>query len=266
VDALGQRRDLGLMLHGELPSRVRYQAGLFAGDGKSRSERAGATGAGRLEWEALEGLSLGASFTRGSVDAAPEDESGSAEPKGFSGRSPAGFEFFAPHFVDGTRRRLDFEIELARGPFSIRGEYLEATEERRGQGALFDDLPGIEATGWYVSGTWLVTGEKKRRTIRPDSPLPGGVGAIEIAVRLESIRFDDRGDGASFESAGDRARNVRPAEDVLLTAGVSWWPTAFVRVMTNVIVDRYRDSLLAPESGRAGNYVSVLTRLQLMLP
>jgi phosphate-selective porin len=268
VDALGPRRDLGVMLHGELFERFRYQAGVFAGDGSTRFERAGRTTAARIEVEALDGFVVGASFTSGDVDAAPEDPGGIGEPKGFAGQSASGFEFFAPHFVGGTRRRLDLEAELVRGPVAVRGELLKGSEERRGQGALFDDLPDVEATGWYVSATWLVTGEKKRRTIRPDHPVPGGVGAVEVGVRLESLRFDDLGgaSGSSFESASDRARNVRPAQDLIFTSGVSWWPSRFFRVMTNVLVDRYQDPLFAPESGRSGNYVSILTRFQFMLP
>lgn len=266
VDALSPRRDLGVELHGELFGRVLYQAGVFAGDGRTRPNRAGPTPAARLELSAFEGFALGASFTLGSVDAAPEEPGGAPEPTGFSGRSPAGFEFFTAHFIEGRRTRFDAEMEFVRGPCAIRAEYLKGSEERLRQGALFDDLPGIGVSGWFVSGTWLVTGEKKRRTIRPDHPFPGGAGAVEIGARLESIRFDDLGSDSTFESAGDRARNVRPAEDLILTAGISWWPSRWVRLMTNVVVERYRDSLLAPEPGRKGDYISILTRFQFLLP
>jgi phosphate-selective porin len=259
VDALSPSRDLGVMLHGELFERVLYQGGLFAGDGRTRSERAGPTAAGRLLVTALDGLRLGVSFTTGKVEEA-------SEPMGFAGRSPTGFQFFAPHFIEGRRRRLDVEMELVKGPVALRAELLQGSEERRGQGALFDELPGIGASGWFVSGTWLVTGEKKRRTIQPDHPFPGGAGAVEIGARVESLRFDDFGSESSFESAGDRARNVRPVDDLIFTGGVSWWPSRWARIMTNVIVERYHEPLLSPEPGRAGGYVSLLTRFQLLLP
>jgi phosphate-selective porin len=265
VDALSPSRDLGVMLHGELFERVLYEAGIFAGDGRTRLNRAGPTAAGRLAVEALDGFIFGLSFTRGRVDAVPEDRD-DIEPLGFAGRSPAGFEFFAPHFIEGRRHRLDAEVELVRGPVALRAELLQGSEERHRQGPLFDDLPGIGMKGWFVSGTWLVTGEKKRRTIRPDDSFPGGAGAIEIGVRVESIRFDDAGSDSSFESAGDRARNVRPADDFVLTGGISWWPSRWIRLMTNVAVERYQDSLLAPEPGRKGNYVSILSRFQFLLP
>jgi phosphate-selective porin len=259
VDALSPSRDLGVMLHGKLFDRVLYESGIFAGDGRTRSERAGPTAAARLTVEALEGFVLGVSFTRGSVDEA-------SAPQGFAGRNPVQYEFFGPHFIEGQRTRLDVEMELVKGPVAVRAELLKGSEERLGQGALFDDVPALEATGWYVSGTWLVTGEKKRGTIRPDHPLPAGMGAVEIGLRLESLRFDDAGTESSFESASDRARNVRPAGNLAFTGGVSWWPNRFVRVMTNVVVDRYDDPLFAPEPGRTGNYVSLLTRLQFQLP
>ena len=36
--------------------------------------------------------------------------------------------------------------------------------------------------------------------------------------------------------------------------------------MGNVVAERYTDALQAPETGREGNYVSLLGRVQVMLP
>jgi len=45
-------------------------------------------------------------------------------------------------------------------------------------------------TGWYVSGTWIVTGENKSDEIEPDKPLfRGGIGAIEIGARYDELGF-----------------------------------------------------------------------------
>ena len=51
---------------------------------------------------------------------------------------------------------------------AMRGEYLEEREERRGQGPSLEDLPDVRGRGFQVAATWLVTGEKKTRTIRPE--------------------------------------------------------------------------------------------------
>ena len=69
-----------------------------------------------------------------------------------------------------------------------------------------------------------------------------------------------------FESAGSRAANVRPAGLRAFTGGLSWWPSPFLRLMGNVVLERYDDALRAPEPGKDGNYVSVLARVQVHLP
>jgi len=122
---------------------------------------------------ALTGLDLGVSYNEGRVKA--EDET-AADPqaKGLTARGPGGFRFSTRHFVDGRRRRLG-----ADGAFHAvrraQGRDRRGWEERNGQGATFDDLPRVVTTGWAVSGTWLVTGDRKRNTIRPRHPLPHGL-------------------------------------------------------------------------------------------
>jgi len=123
----------------------------------------------------------------------------------------------------------------------------------------------VRGQGWSANVTWLVTGEKKSRTIRPGRSLFGGPGAIELAARYEELRFDDlRNEG--FESAGSRAANVRPAGLRAFVGGLSWWPSPFLRLMGDVVVERYDDALRAPEPGKKGNYLSLLGRAQVHLP
>jgi len=264
VDALGLDRDWGGVVLGEI-GRVRYEAGVFQGDGGRTHQRAGTTGAARLEVTPLTGLDLGASYNDGRVTA--DDEAlGAAEPKGFSARGPTGFRFSVRHFVDGHRRRLGADGTLHRGPVGLKGEIARGWEERKGQGATFDDLPQAVTTGWAVSGTWLATGDKKRGTIRPRHPFPHGVGAVEFGVRYESVQVDDDGPDAGFAGAGNRARNILPVGERVWTGGVSWWPRQWLRFLANVVVERFDDDLIVPEPGRGGNYVTILGRLQLALP
>jgi phosphate-selective porin len=182
------------------------------------------------------------------------------------GEGPAGFEFYERHFVNGRRLRFGGDLAWTPGPVGIKGEYLEGREERLGQGSTFDDLPEQVARGWTGSATWLLTGESKKNRIEPRRPFPHGVGAIEIGARYEEIRFDDLGPEGGFEGAGNRARNIRPAADRVFTGGLSWWPVYWVRLMGNVVVERYLDPLLAPEPGKRGNYVTLLARVQVALP
>jgi hypothetical protein len=67
-------------------------------------------------------------------------------------------------------------------------------------------------------------------------------------------------------SYGRRIGNLRPSAGLAFIAGASWWPRSWIRLMTDLVVERFEDPYRAPEAGRRGNYVSVLTRLQVALP
>jgi phosphate-selective porin len=265
VEEIAPIRDWGVTLHGEIGRFVEYQAGVFEGDGSKRDERAGTTAAARLVLKPARWLDLAGSFSQGGVEAAPVGDDLDPEPKGFSGRSASGYRFFPPVFVDGRRVRWGADARIQTGPVALWGEFLEGREERRGQGPTLEDLPEVRGHGWSVTATWLVTGEKKARTIRPGDPLFGGPGAVELAVRYEELWFDDVGN-EGFESAGSRAANVRPAGVRAFTGGLSWWPSPFLRLVGNAVVERYDDVLRSPEPGKSGNYVSLLGRVQVHLP
>jgi len=265
VEAIAPVRDWGVMLHGEIGRFLEYQGGVFEGDGSSRDDRAGTTASARLVLKPARWLDLGGSFSQGDVEAAPGGGTLDPEPKGFSGRSASGFRFFPPVFVEGRRLRWGADARIEAGPVALWGEFLEGREQRRGQGPTFEDLPDVRGDGWSLTATWLVTGEKKTRTIRPDHSLFAGPGALEIAVRYEELRFDDVSN-KGFESAGSRAANVRPAGLRAFTGGLTWWPSPFLRLMGDVVVERYDDALRAPEPGKDGNYVSLLGRVQVHLP
>jgi len=265
VESIAPPRDWGVMLHGEIGRAIEYQAGVFEGDGSSRDDRAGTTAAARLVLKPARWLDLAGSFSQGDVEAAEAGGALDPEPKGFPGRGASGFRFFPPVFVEGRRLRWGADARIQAGPAALWGEFLEGREQRKGQGPTLEDLPDVRGDGWSVTATWLVTGEKKTRTIRPDHPLFGGPGALEIAVRYEELWFDDVSN-KGFESAGSRAANVRPAGLRAFTGGLSWWPSPFLRLMGNVVVERYDDALRAPEPGKDGNYVSLLGRVQVHLP
>jgi len=265
VEALAPTRDWGVMLHGEIGRFLEYQAGVFEGDGSQSPDRAGTTAAARLVLRPARWLDLGGSYAQGEVRAEPVGGELDPTPKGFSGWSESGFRFYQPVFVDGRRLRWGADARIQAGPAAVWGEFLEGREQRRSQGPTLEDLPELRGDGWSLTATWLVTGEKKTRTIRPDRSLFGGPGAVEVAVRYQELWFDDVVDDG-FESAGSRAANVRPAGFRAFTGGLSWWPSSFLRLMGNVLVERFDDALRAPEPGKDGTYVSLLGRVQVHLP
>jgi phosphate-selective porin OprO/OprP len=265
VDSLSPDRDWGALVHGEISRALEYQAGVFAGDARASEGRADTTVAARLVLKPTGWLDLGGSFSQGDVQASPAGPGLDPQPKGLSGRSVTGFRFFPAVYVDGRRLRWGADARIEAGPASLWGEYLQSREERRGQGPTLEDLPEVRGDGWSVNVTWLLTGEKKARTIRPRGSLFGGPGAIELAARYEETRFDDVAN-EGFESAGSRAANVRPAGLKAFTGGLSWWPSTFLRLMGDVVLERYDDALRAPEPGKQGNYVSLIGRVQFHLP
>lgn len=275
TNSLAPGRDWGGLVSGEVLDDLEYAAGLFTGDGRGLFGRSETTGALRLVYKPWKGLEVGASYSRADVEADTDLVGGDPRAKGFAADAASGFRYYLRHFVQGTRERMGGDVALERGPFSVKGEYLRGREERLGQGStcrtsgvelVCDDLPTLVGEGWSASATWLLTGEKKKRTIEPKRPFPSGPGALELAVRWETLDHDDDGPGTGFAGSGTRARNVRPAGVRTLTGGLSWWPRAYVRLMANVILDTYDDALLAPERNRSGNYVTLVGRIQVVVP
>jgi phosphate-selective porin OprO/OprP len=231
-------RDVGGLVHGRLFNRiVRYDAGLFqhGGDNVRDSERAqgDATGALRVTvspwrdvrkspWQAL---TFGGGLTLGQL------------PEGLNsldGRTVFDHKLFPTFYVNGRRRRIGGDAEWRNGPFQLRGEVIDVRDDRRGEGTDDDDLPRLRSGGGYVSGTWIVTGEKKTDAVKPKHPLPRqGFGAVEIAGRVEWI-----GIGSSMGrelSAGPRAAVPADQRAHVVTLGVNWYLNRFVRLAADVI-------------------------------
>jgi phosphate-selective porin len=265
VTSIDVARDWGGELEGQLGEAVQYLAGVFEGDSSASHKSAGTTAAARVVLKARRLVEIGGSFSAGDVKADSPAPGVATSPKGLEGTSGSGYVFFPGVYVNGRRLRLGADARLQKGPLALWGEFLEAREERRGQGLSLEDLPDVRGRGWSTTLTWLVTGERKARTIRPRHAVFAGPGAVELALRYEGLRFDDVSNHG-IELAGSRARNIRPAGIRTFTGGVSWWPTSFLRFQGNVLVERYDDALRAPEPGKRGNYVTLVARAQLHLP
>jgi phosphate-selective porin len=267
ADIIAPGRDVGGMAYGELGDTLEYHVGVFAGDGRTNQSRAETTTAGRVVVTPIKHLEIGSSYSQGDVRADPESETVPPLPRGVAGRGPSGFRFYVVHHVNGTRRRIGFDSAVRLAGLTLKGEWLRQQEERRGQGAVFDDLPDEVGTGWAVSAVWT-SKKKKSAPAEEESEVTQGwyKGPVEVAARYESLRFDDNGPSGGFSGVGNRSRNIRPAADRVITGGLSWWIGKWARVMGNVNLERFEDPLVTPEPGRRGNYVTLLGRLQLQIP
>ena len=259
-------REWGAKVFGEA-GRFEYAVGAFAGDGSSKSQTAGDSGAGRLTLKLVKGLSVSGSFMRGKVTPDPRVGASEPSPKGASGVTASGFTFWNRPHVSGTRRRLGGDLNYSRGPFRLQGEYLELTEQRKGQGSTAQDIPDVKGRGWSAQASYVLTGEKKGSTVEPEKSIfKGGFGAVEVVARVEGLKFDDTGDSTGFAGYGNRARNIAPSGSTAIEAGLNYWASNFLKLQGDALWESYNDPLIAPTPGKTGRYFTLLARIQVMIP
>ena len=269
-------RDKGVTLHGRVFGRgLTYEVGVFDTDGDNGkltepqftagAEKAlGPTYAGRVtatpfrrlvgDQASLRSLRLGAAYTNGNL------------PEGLNslrGETPYGHDYFEPVYVKGRRQRLGLELDWTPGPFGLRAEWMQSREDRKSQGLGNVDLSDFIGTGWYVYGTWIVTGQDKDDNISMKrSVLHGGPGAIELAMRYEELAFGS----ASSEgpaSTNPRADHLESNGDRVWTGGVNWYVMPHVKVIGNAIHESFTDPARTPMAGATSFWSGVL-RLQIV--
>jgi phosphate-selective porin OprO/OprP len=259
AETLAPGRDRGVMVHGRvIRNKLEYELGLFDHDG----DNARRSGADRV----YGGRSVAARVTarpfRTVRSAARTLEVGAAAVwsdvseglTSLKGETPFDREFYDPDLrVLGAQHRQGVEFRWRPGPFSVKSEYIRLTTERRNQSVEDTDLSPLLADGWYVSGTWVLTGERKAAgPENPRRPLPRGPGAIEAAVRFEGIGFSSgaRESDDDEPSSSPRADVVRGNRLRAMTLGVNWFPIRGVRVQFNAIHESLNDPLQGPLPGR----------------
>jgi phosphate-selective porin OprO/OprP len=264
---LAPERGRGVMAHGRAwRRRLMYEVGVFGpsehrdpADLRVSDE---ATAAMRLASvpfartnTVLEDLEVGVTATIGRLDEGISD---------LRGRTALGEPLFERgYWVRGLRRRTGLEARWEPGPVSVAAEYLRVSDERRGQSLSGTDLPALVAHGWYLSGTWLLTGEDKAGSLRPTRLVrKGGPGAIEAAVRVESLEFGDA-DLVAPGFLNPRADEIPGSRNRVLTAGVNWYPDRWIKVQAHVIREVIRGT--PPIDGGRSTILSQVLRLQLML-
>ena len=259
ASSLAPGRDHGWMTHGQVYNHaVGYEYGVFDHDGHNAHTGAnpdrvtgGQTKAWRITSEPLRNIN--SKWTDLELGYA---ETSSTLAEGYSsikGKTVSGFEFYKSKFlVNGARRRSGFEMRFRPGPFSLKSEYIRVTEERLGESVYNTDLSPLTATGWYISGTWALTGEMKTNGLdEPEHPvLRGGVGAIEVGARVEKLAFGSVAGEQAPDALGSRSQRadvVLRNSDQVLTYGVNWYPNRWLKIQFNLI----REELADPTEGPA---------------
>lgn len=274
ADYLAPSRDSGVMVHGRFLKRgLNYWTGVFRHDGdnaRSKKIRGGnETFAARVSGTPLRplstavfgGMEFGAAFA---VSAVSDD---SFTPNGLRGRTVLTHDtFYEPVYVNGHRRRWETDVDWTIGPASARSELTWVTDDRLQQGLGDEDLPVARARSWYVSGTWILTGEPKTRPVKAANEfLNGGVGAVEVTGRYERLWFDSVGSaGADVASRHPRAEQIVPSGDKALTVGINWTLNRWIRVQVSGIREQVEDPDRNPIA-HGGAFWSRVVRFQFEL-
>jgi len=254
---LAPGRDRGVAAHGRvLGNIVSYEAGVFHHDGDnarpSNSVRVfgGRTTAARVVARPFEGSkSPLASLQAGGAISSTQ------VPLGFPAvraRTVFGVSFYdSDVWVKGRRQRTGLEARWRPGRASLQSEYIRLTDERRGQSVEDGDLSPLIGHGWYVSGTYALTGKRNR------------FGIVGLAARYETLSFASKG-AKEEASTSARADAVLGNTDRATTIGVSWQVNRWIKVQANVIREDIQRPSMGPLPGRPA-FWSRAFRLQLAI-
>ena len=241
---LAPGRGLGVMAYGDFFKKnvLAYEAGVFRRDGdNTRSAQltdlpVAPTFAGRIvvkpfsKWKPLHfarSMETGFAFTDGTLPAGLYD---------LRGKTIPGDAFVEKAYVNGRRQRLGAQLQWRPGPIGIQAEAMRVRDTRLGQGIENEDLPDLVDRAWYVSGTYLVTGEHKKDTITPARPfLNGGYGAVEIGARVERLSAGTGGPTLNTALYGPRSPYVLPTADLVWTTGMNWYLNKFLELSLDVM-------------------------------
>ncbi len=110
------------------------------------------------------------------------------------------------------------EAAFVQGAWSAQAEYMRVGVSR-------DDIEDLVFDGWYIYGSWFVTGESRRYrfgkgNFRPIEP-KAKTGAWEVALRYSQLNLTDQ------DVSGGKQDDI--------TLGVNWYPNKHVRFMANYI-------------------------------
>jgi len=280
---LDPARDIGVMVHGRVFKRgLNYWVGRFQHDGdnaQTHKEQGGdntvaarVTGAPlRVLHPMFKNLEIGGAIAVSDVSDQSFLKCDTLDcPNGLRGRTVVTQDyFFESVYVNGKRKRYEADADWTAGPVSARAEYTLQLDNRIGEGTSNQTLSDARGRAWYLAGTWLVTGEKKKRPVKPESDLfLGGFGAVELAARVERLWFDSVGDSGGVPYRSPRAIDILPASDRVLTFGVNWMPNRFMKLQLNAIheqLDGLGDRQHALTKPVPDQFWSKVVRFQLVL-
>jgi phosphate-selective porin OprO/OprP len=234
-------RDIGLMLHGGFcDDLIEYQLAVLNGTGENKGDDNDAKDlAGRLVLRPFQragngmfsDLHLGVSGTWGDQNT----DFSSASFKTTAGTQFVDFTTDTMH--KGNRTRLGTELVWPVGPASLKAEWMRMWLDNFQLEPMKEDL---QFYAWYVSGSYLLTGETKPlgRVVpnRPFDPSKGAWGAWEVAARYSTFHSDRDLFDLGMAAGADRAE--------AFTIGLNWYLNRLFRVTFNYEHTEFDDDLV----------------------
>ena len=139
---------------------------------------------------------------------------------------------------NGKANIYGFDLEWLLKRFSLKGEFLNyRLTNLKKNNSIFD----FEAEGCYLTATFLITGESKKRNafIKPKKEfdlIKGNWGAFELIARYENAKLP-----SSLLLAGV-AKGVNNLKAI--TVGVNWYLNDDVKLVLNYSKYSYQENLL----------------------
>jgi phosphate-selective porin OprO/OprP len=226
-------RDIGAMLHGKLlGNMLEYQLAVLNGSGENTGDnnsekdldaRLVLRPFSKTDNWLVSGMQFGISETTGKEN---------TNMSGFKFSTTGGLAFntFSSGDVMTNRTRLGTEFIWPFGPASIKSEWIwmwmDDFQLRDSTNQVLQE-EDLHFRAWYLSGTYLLTGEKKAlgRIVpsRPFDPFKGTWGAWEIAARYSAFKSDDDLIKDGFATGTDGAE--------AFTIGLNWYLNPYMRVI-----------------------------------
>lgn len=158
--------------------------------------------------------------------------------------------------------------------FYLGGEYARFNVDRKASGARVADTPHF--SGWYVEGSWVLTGEPKSYTVSATNNEAGGFGAPKVA---KPFSFDGDSWGAWELTARFSKTDLNWHEDLVATAtaqagiaggreqvlmvGLNWYLNNNIKLQVNDAIVQVDKLATAGSSVAVGQNLNILgVRLQ----
>jgi phosphate-selective porin OprO/OprP len=160
--------------------------------------------------------------------------------------------------------------------FYLGGEYANFTVRRNATSTLPADNPNF--SGWYVEGSWVITGEPKSYTVSATNNEVGGFGAPKVAAPFSwngdswgawelALRYSDTDlDWRDvFAGSATQQAGINGGDERVFAIGLNWYLNNNVKLQLNDLitsVDRYTSPIHVKANRASQDFNTIGVRMQ----